>query len=164
MCIEFNKENIQRDFDIYVISKNSEKGKKENFFGKNVLDLPQQKFKAQSVVYTYGNTWYVMFAKDTVDKYEFKKVINEEVENTTVEKINILYENIYPNILAKLLFNILQSDYDGRYTNITGKLFYMNRKWMNKKKNELDSFYCLEVKLDKNMNLRLDVVTFSKIS
>ena len=37
MCIEFNKENIQRDFDIYVISKNSEKGKKENFFGKNVL-------------------------------------------------------------------------------------------------------------------------------
>lgn len=34
MCIEFNKENIQRDFDIYVISKNSEKGKKENFFGK----------------------------------------------------------------------------------------------------------------------------------
>jgi len=60
MCIEFNKENIQRDFDIYVISKNSEKGKKENFFGKNVLDLPQQKFKAQSVVYTYGNTWYVI--------------------------------------------------------------------------------------------------------
>ena len=60
MCIEFNKENIQRDFDIYVISKSSEKGKKENFFGKNVLDLPQQKFKAQSVVYTYGNTWYVI--------------------------------------------------------------------------------------------------------
>ena len=34
MCIEFNKENIQRDFDIYVISKNSEKGKRKLFWKK----------------------------------------------------------------------------------------------------------------------------------
>ncbi len=50
MCIEFNKENIQRDFDIYVISKNSEKGKKENFFGKTVLDLPQRKLRHNIVI------------------------------------------------------------------------------------------------------------------
>ncbi|MDO5011757.1 MAG: hypothetical protein Q4E31_13095, partial [Intestinibacter bartlettii] len=100
-----------------------------------------------------------------VDKYDFKESINEEDPNTTVEKIDFSCDDIYPNILAKLLFNTLQNNNSEKYMNITGRLYYMNRKWMkkNKKNNELDSFYCLEINLDKGMNLTLDVATFSKL-
>ena len=39
MCIEFNKENIQRDFDIYVISKNSENLPLYKIFPPKVYDI-----------------------------------------------------------------------------------------------------------------------------
>ena len=54
---KFNKENIDKDFDIYRLSKEE----KSDFYKTNVLDIPKLGFKAKSVVYTFGNTWYAMF-------------------------------------------------------------------------------------------------------
>lgn len=49
---KFNKENIDKDFDIYRLSKDE----KSDFYKTNVLDIPKLAFKAKSVVYTFGNT------------------------------------------------------------------------------------------------------------
>ena len=81
---KFNKENIDKDFDIYRLAKDE----KSDFYKTNVLDIPKLAFKAKSVVYTFGNTWYAMFEKETVDKSTLKKAINEESPNTRVENLN----------------------------------------------------------------------------
>ncbi len=162
LIVKFDKNKIQEDFDIYKLSLKPKDGEEENFFEINVLDLPQQEFMARSVVYTYNSSCYVMFDKNTVEKHSFKVAINEEYPDTTVQKLDFEYDEIYPNILAKLLFNMLySSDSNIQYKNITGKLYYMNRKWMNKK--DMNSFHCIEVNLDKDMYLELKVRTFSKL-
>lgn len=156
LVVNFNKGKIQEDFDIYKLSN-----KKEDFFKANILDLPQEEFMARSVVYTYGSACYVMFDKNTVDKDIFKNAINQKSLDTTVEKVDLIIDDIYPNILARLLFNLLYSRDKGiKYNNISGKLYYMNRKWMKKREG---FFYCIEVELDKDMYIKLSVKTFSKL-
>lgn len=48
--ININRENIDKDFDIFCISKN-----KGNYFKSNILDKISTEFKAKSVVYNYGS-------------------------------------------------------------------------------------------------------------
>lgn len=159
---KFNKENIDKDFDIYRLSKDE----KSDFYKTNVLDIPKLGFKAKSVVYTFGNTWYAMFEKETVDKSTLKKAINEESPNTKVEKVDIFVDTIFPNILTQLILNMLYSkDKDTTYSNITGALYFLNNKWMRKDKStgDLKSFYCLKFKLSYDMYMELAVTTFSKL-
>lgn len=158
----FNNEKIAEDFDIYKLTKEG----KRDFFTTNVLDIPKLQFKAKSVVYTFGSIWYVMFKKGTVDKTEFKNAINEESPNTTVEKVDILVDNIYPNVMTQLILNMLYSnDDDTTYSNITGALYFLNNKWMKKdtKTGELKSFYCIRFKLSSDMFMELAVTTFSNL-
>ena len=42
-----NKENLNRDFDIFKLTKDG----KRDFYKNNVLDIPKINFKAVSVVY-----------------------------------------------------------------------------------------------------------------
>lgn len=159
----FNKERIADDFDIYKLSLENNK----DSYKTNVLDIPNVQFKAKSVVYTFGNVWYAMFKKGDVDKIEFKKIINEESPNTTVEKVDILVDKIYPNVMTQLILNMLYSkDDETTYSNITGALYFINHKWMKKEKKsgELKSFYCLRFKLSSDMYMELEVNTFSKLN
>lgn len=161
--VAFNKEKIAEDFDIYKLSLEN----KNNSFKTNVLDIPNLEFKAKSVVYTYGNVWYVMFKKDKVDKIKFKNAINKEAPNTTVEKVDILIDKIYPNVMTQLILNMLYSnDDDTTYSNITGALYFFNHNWMKKDKKSggLKSFHCLRFKLSSDMYMELSVTTFSKLS
>lgn len=157
-----NKKKIDEDFDIFKLSKED----KKDFYKTNVLDLPSCEFKAKSVVYTWGNTWYAMFKKDTVDKENFKKVINDESPNTRVEKVNLLEENIYPNVLVQLILNMLYSkDDEIAYKNITGKLYFLCNDWMkkDKKTGEIKTFYCLKLEISSDMYMKMSVSTFSKL-
>lgn len=159
---KINNKKIDADFDIYRLSKEG----KNDFYKTNVLDIPKLEFKAKSVVYTYGNVWYVMFRKGTVDKIKFKNAINEESPNTTVEKIDILVDKIYPNVMTQLILNMLYSnDEDTAYSNITGALYFLNNKWIkkDKKSGDLKFFYCLKFKLSSDMFMELAVTTFSNL-
>ena len=159
----FNKERIAEDFDIFKLSLKDKKAS----YKTNVLDIPNVEFKAKSVVYTYGNVWYAMFKKGEVDKSEFKKIINEEAANTKVEKVDILVDKIYPNVMTQLILNMLYSkDDDTAYSNITGALYFLNHNWMkkDKKSSEMKSFYCLRFKLSSDMFMELAVTTFSKLN
>lgn len=160
--IQFNKENIDRDFNIYKLTRCW----KEKNLNKNILDTPLEKFKARSVVYTFGNEWYVLFDKGSIDKNDFKNAINEEDGDTLVKELNIKEDFIYTNVLAHLILNTLNNqDDDYRYNNLAGRLYFLSNSWiMNKgsKKQELNAFYGLELQIDKDSCMVLSVKTFSK--
>ena len=136
-----NKENLNRDFDIFKLTKDG----KRDFYKNNVLDIPKINFKAVSVVYTWGNEWYAMFKKNEVDKKILKEAINEESPDTRVEKLDLNTDKIYPNVLTLLVLNSLDiSKTEGNYNNLTGKLYFFNDKWFQRDKNKkLKGFYNL---------------------
>ena len=83
--ITFNRENIDRDFDIYMVSK--EKG---SYFYTNVLDRALIEHKAKSVVYGKSNHWYVMFGKNELDHVKFKRLLEEEEPDSIINKVDVL--------------------------------------------------------------------------
>ncbi|MBS6041769.1 MAG: hypothetical protein KIA08_03650 [Clostridium baratii] len=160
--VEFNKKNIDKDFDIYKIST-EEKGV---FYKTNVLDIAKTDFKAVSVVYTWGNNSYAMFKKGEVDKDKLKEAINNEVVNMQIQKIDIINEKIFDNVLTLLMLNSLNiTKTDGKYNNLTGKLYFINKDWYKKdKEKKINGFYALELKLNNDMDLTLEVKTFGRIN
>lgn len=157
-----NKENLNRDFDIFKLTKDG----KRDFYKNNVLDIPKINFKAVSVVYTWGNEWYAMFKKNEVDKKILKEAINEESPDTRVEKLDLNTDKIYPNVLTLLVLNSLHiSKTEGNYNNLTGKLYFFNDKWFQRDKNKkLKGFYNLEISLNNDMDVTLKVQTFGRLS
>lgn len=158
--IIFDKENIMKDFDIYMVSKEG----KGDYFKSNILDIPNIEFKAKAVVYTFGSDWFVMFSKNTLDEVKFKEAITNECQDVIINKIDIRNDKaIYQNVLAQLLFNSLSSPERQRlkYNNLTGKLYYSRDEWMKKMPK---SFYLLRLKLSKDFYITMSVETFSTVS
>jgi hypothetical protein len=156
--VEFNKEAINHDFDVFMISK--EKG---HFFNSNVLDIASQKFSAMSVVYYFGNQWFVLFMKGEVDIEGLKSVISIEDPEAIIHKVNIKEENaIYPNVLAQLLLNTLAGSKNDkfRYNNISGRLYYIRPKFL---KEYPKTFYVMYMRLTKDLYISMEVTTFSKV-
>lgn len=154
--ITFNRENIDRDFDIYMVSK--EKG---SYFYTNVLDRALIEHKAKSVVYGKSNHWYVMFGKNELDHMKFKSLLEEEEPDSIINKVDVLKEDsIYQNILTQLLFNTLAAPTraDMTFNNIGGNLYYFRDAFMQKYPK---SFYALEVKVTYHSFLSLKVKTFT---
>lgn len=159
--VEFNKSIINKDFDIFKIYNEE----KNIFYKTNVLDIAKEEFNAISVVYTWGQNCYAMFNKGEVDRERLRKVINNEDINMQVQKVDILNEKIYDNILTMLILNSLNIlKTDGEYSNLTGKLYLTNKSWFKKDKNKkINNFYALEVKLSPEMELNLNVSTFGRL-
>lgn len=159
--VEFNKSIIDKDFDIFKICSEE----KNIFYKTNVLDISKEEFNAISVVYTWGQTCYVMFNKGEVDRKRLRKSINNEDINMQVQKVDIINEKIYDNILTMLILNSLNIlKTDGEYSNLTGKLYLTNKSWFKKDKNKkINTFYTLEVKLSPGMELNLNVSTFGRL-
>lgn len=154
--LEFNRENIDRDFDIYMVSKES-----GYYFKTNVLDRALIEHKARSVVYVRGSRWYVMFAKNELDYSKFKELLEEEDPDSTINKLDVLKEDsMYKNVLAQLLFNTLAAPTreDMMFNNICGKLYYTRPSYMERMPK---TFYALEVRLTYTCFLTLKVKTFS---
>lgn len=158
--VEFNKKSIDRDFDIFKIYNEE----KNIFYKCNVLDIAKEELNAVSVVYTWGQTCYAMFKKGSVDIDKLKEIIKNENINMQVEKIELLSEAIYNNVLTMLILNSLNLiKTDGRYNNLTGKLYLMNDSLIDKDKNKkVKSFHAIEVKLNSCMELKLSVATFGR--
>lgn len=152
---------INRDFDIYEVSR--EYG---SFFKTNVLDIPTLKFKAVSVVYTWGNKWYVMFKKDEVDKKKLKETLEEEISDIKLRKITFGEDNVYPNVKLQLILNTLkQIDDDGNYNNTMGKLYiYEGDREKDKNSNIIKSFWLLSLTITSDLCIDLQVNTFSNLN
>ena len=84
---EYNYENIDRDFDIFKITKES-----KDFYNTRILDIPSADFNARAVQYLYGASFFVLFGKDSVKESEFRSTLQDLYEDVTVKRINILDE------------------------------------------------------------------------
>ncbi len=156
--IDINYKNIDNDFDIFCISKNE-----GNYFESNILDKISTDFKAKSVVYMYGNKWFVMFDKHKVDFDSIKRVIAIEDSNSIINRVNIYDRNdMKEYILAQLLFNTLKTPRTKElaFSNVSGNLYYIRSAYM---KDMPKSFYTVQIKLNYKHCLELKVKTFSSI-
>ena len=157
--VEFNREAIEQDFDVFMVSK--EKG---NFFESNVMDIASQEFKAMSVVYYFGNQWFALFKKGEVNVEGLKSVISVEDPEAIILKIDIKDENsMYQNVLAQLLLNTLAGPKHEkfRYNNVSGRLYYIRPKFLKKYPK---TFYVMYMRMTKDFYMSMEVTTFSKVS
>ncbi|MBQ3692550.1 MAG: hypothetical protein II931_04425 [Clostridia bacterium] len=162
---EYNYENIDRDFDIFKITKES-----KDFYNTRILDIPSADFNARAVQYLYGASFFVLFGKDSVKESEFRSTLQDLYEDVTVKRINILDEKDRKGFcegdscfLANLLINSMKSPKNKNltYNNLTGSLYYRDSEWINKTK-QYEYIWFLKVYFSSGMYLHLDVQTFKK--
>lgn len=162
----YNYKMIDRDFDIYMVTKESKWLDKTN-----ILDIASSAFKALSVQYTFGRTALVLFKKESVDEFVFRRELQDKFKDVTVQRVDIfdsaLREKIFyynERLLAQLLINSIRSPKNENfaYHNLTGKLFYFDNKWQirDKTSKKVSMFYGLEVALTPGMYLQLSVQSF----
>ena len=159
--LHFDFETINRDFDIYAVTKESKK-----LYKTNILDLPCAQFHARAVQYLWGATALVLFDKNEVLESVFRTTMQTTYPDAKVIKIDVLNESDRQKwfksdnyLFADLLINSLKSPQNKlfSYNNLTGALFYLHSDWKWK-----DYIWFLDIHFDYGMLLRLDVKTFMK--
>lgn len=164
---KYNIEEIDKDFDIFEVSSDSERD-----IDKNILDIntDDKRYIARSVVYTWGKTCFMMFDKGYMTDVILRSIFEESgADRYLVNKVN-LFDEIYcqrmffynKRILLQLLLNSLatSSDREVTYNNLTGKLYYFNPA-LNKRSKK--SLILLEISLGNGMTLFPKAVTFRKM-
>ena len=151
---------LNKDYDIFRISDSS-----ADYMRSNILDIPNSEFKALSVQYNFGKVAFVLFAKGKVEETKFRMTIQEGFKGACVKKVDITNADerksnyLYDNTLIQLLANSIRAPKNEyfSYNNTTGKLYYIIPKWIKK-----NSFYCIEIKLEKGNIIKLYVRSFIK--
>ena len=157
----YNYENIDKDFDIFMVTKTSDKLERTN-----ILDIPSSEFNARAVQYLWGYSAFVLFDKDSVKESKFRSTLQELYQDVKVKRIDVLDEDertvFYGQnyLLANLLINTIKSPQFGefRYNNLTGSLLYHESSWTHKKQ----YIWFLKIFFERGMHLRLSVKTFKK--
>lgn len=155
LSLDLDIEKIDRDFFVYKITKET------GYFERSIFDSPIIDLKARTVVYEWGNSFYVLFDKNKVSEQNIRSVLEEQDPELRIKRLCFDELCVVPkHVLAQLIFNTLNScqDVDGRllFNNISGGLFYMVEK-------KQSSIVMLQIKLTPDMLLKLDIATFSKL-
>ena len=158
---KYNYENIDKNFDIFMVTKTSDKLERTN-----ILDIPGSELNARAVQYLWGNSAFVLFDKDSVQESKFRTTLQELYQDVKVKRIDILDENErkvfygYNYLLANLLINTIKSPQFGKfkYNNLTGTLLYHDSSWNYKNQ----YIWFLKIYFERGMYLRLSVKTFKK--
>lgn len=165
----YNYENIERDFDIFLVKGTA------NLYKTNLLDIPKSEYKALAVQHAFGKTALVLFKKNKSYNYNFCRDIKEQFPDVTVEKINVLDKDdrnkyFYYNdrLLAQLLINSMNTPKGElfSYNNLSGKLYYSDSTSpiRDKSTKAIYMLRFLEISFKPGMYLSLDVKTFKKNS
>ena len=166
-----NVDAVCADFDIFRVSKESEKLDQTNIF-----DIAENKYKALAVQYTWGRNSFILFAKGTLVESEFRQLLQETYHDVSVYRItredlldeDFCLKNFYfgNRLLVQLLMNSIKAPRaEGlAYNNLTGKLYYGESGWRIKDKRNggIGWIYFLELHLSKGMYLNADVQTFHR--
>lgn len=166
VCVQFDYEKIESDFDIFVVRKES-----KDFYKTNILDIPSVSYKALAVQYSFGANAFVLFQKGTVDELTFRMDLQEEFKDVTVQRVNAGDKErrekyyFYDRYLAQLLINSVRTPRSEEFTyhNLTGKLYYLDNAWKKKTadKKKTGMFYALKAELTSGMFLNFSVQTFT---
>ena len=124
--VEIDRKKVDERFVIYQVST------KNLFLKENVLDLPAEQCKAQSVAYYQKTRWFALFNKGNVNFDKFKQEIQAKDDSAVANEVNLFCqdetskEGIKDVELAQLLVNSLKNRSSDifAYNNITGKLYY----------------------------------------
>ena len=163
--VRWNFENIDRDFDIFVVKKDRE------MYDSNVLDLQNSEVRALAVQYTFGNKCLVLFRKNEMTAARLSLAISAEYEDVTVSKVDIMDERTRNStfyyqcrLLAMLLMNSLRTAYleEEAYNNLSGKLLFTARNWTSRDKDTGKPYVIrtLEMVFEPGMCLKANVKTF----
>ena len=161
--VTFDYENINRDFDIYAVTKESKK-----LYKTNILDLPRAQFHARAVQYLWGATALVLFDKHTVQESVFRTMLQENYPDVKVMRIDVMNESERQKwfkkdeyLLLNLLINTLKSPKNQPfcYNNLTGALYYRCSEWRWK-----NFIWFLNIHFDYDMLLQLSVTTFLRVT
>lgn len=164
--VEYNREAIDRDFDVLLIEKS------KDLYRTNILDEPVLEYKARAVQYSFGNKYLVLFKKNEGTR-NFISALMREYPDVKVKQVDVLDEKecqkvfFYQNrLLLQLLVNSLQvpKRESFSYNNLTGKLYYRDPswEWKNKETKETYGLYLLQIVFSPGMYLNLEVKTFRK--
>jgi len=158
---EFNYEAIKHDFYIYRFENDTAIQPYKN---NNPLDKIKHDLNAQSVVYLQGKVFYALFDKKIHNSKELKDKLRQIREEYTtiraelIENINIEHE-INNRHLLQLFLNYLTADdsSENYFNNVTGALYFVIKKLK-------EQYISLKIQVDNNLNLLLDVKTFTCIT
>lgn len=165
--VAYNMENIDRDFDIYLVDKAN-----KDYYKYNILDGALIEFKAAAVQWQFGAMAFVLFHKGEVTEQKFKESIMKEYEDVKIQKMDLFNEEdckkfqYNKRLLCQLLMNSMRTPKSEKfkYHNLTGKLYYSNPSWNFKfeKAGEINLFRFLEVIIEPGMYLNLNQVSYIK--
>lgn len=166
--VDYNMENIDKDFDIFKVVKDN-----KDYYKYNILDSAVYKFKAAAVQWKYGATALVLFRKGTVTESQFKESIMREYKDVRIQKIDLFDNEECKNcfytdnmLLTQLLINSMRTPVSEKfmYNNLTGKLFYHNPSWKlkDKKTGNINFIRFLEIVINPGMYLNLEHKTYKK--
>lgn len=166
--VNYNMENIDKDFDIFQVVKEN-----KDYYKNNILDSAIYEFKVTAVQWTSGTTALVLFRKDMTTKRKFRDDIMREYKDVRIQKIDVFDSKQCSNcfsdgnrLLAQLLINSMRTpSYEPfMYNNLTGKFFYHNPTWKirDKKTGKINLIKFLEVVIDPGMYLNLKRRTFAR--
>ncbi|MCY1719235.1 hypothetical protein OU798_02725 [Prolixibacteraceae bacterium Z1-6] len=169
LLIDFNYENILRDFTIIQFSTT------ENYikYGAVFLDEINLKTNAQSIVFEQGSSFYALYLKKEFEAIDIAKQLHS-LNDTNALIFNVIETSkdckmIPPYLLAQLLVNSISTPQHKRlsFNNLTGKLYLFNPKHFKtsktKEKELIFKIIALEFKINNTLSLELNVKTFSNV-
>ena len=163
--VNWNLENVDRDFDVFAVTK------PRDMYKANILDLQSGGIRALAVQYTFGRTCLVLFEKDVMTAGRLSRIISDEYPDVTVKRIDVLDKGECENsfyyqyrLLALLLMNSIRVPRTAGYSynNLSGRLFYSAKGWDDRDKETGKPYFrkFLELTFDPGMYLSANVKTF----
>ena len=151
-------ENILSRYDVFYIKY------KGQIFDKNILDMDvEPEHKAKAVVYVYGNNAFMLFDKNQITADELHEILNQNYNQSQIDVWlqKSFNEDYQQRTLFRLLMNGLHNNYSKAvmYNNLTGKLYYFNKKWRYKT-NDMDRIWCLNISLENDDTITAVVETY----
>lgn len=159
--LQYDHAAIARDFVIFEACRDN-----GDFKRSKIPDIALQQCRALSVVYDWGSSCYILYHRSDAEKASLKQTLESYEADVCVREITSQELEKKCNCrLAQLLFNAIPSLSSGStmYHNITGKLYYMDSKWIYRRKEELVGFWTLQISISWDLCIKLEVRTFSKV-
>jgi len=156
-----NVENILARYDVFYIKY------KGQVFDKNILDMDvEPEHKAKAVVYMYGKNAFMLYDKNHITADELHEILNQNYNQPLVDVMlqKNFNKDYQQRTLFRLLMNGLHNNYSKAvmYNNLTGKLYYFNKKWRYKTR-EMDRIWCLNISLEDDDTITAFVETFMSV-
>ena len=143
---------IDKDFNFFRI-KTSEKYIKG---GAAFLDIEDS--VVSSIVYEYGNAFYIMTKKNAVSRSELIKMLASYDGGEKLSLEVLRSKSIEQYLLLQMFFNSISNPTDElcSYNNLSGKLLCYKPGWIDRDENGVIwGMNCLEIKLCKDMCIKM---------